>query len=205
MSKRLQCSEARRCSQRQIGSETGGLGGAFLNEKGKLVSWFGLKLESDIRKLLGSWNKDTLIYELELCAAVLFINLWCRGGYNNLHVSFGDNEGVRCALIKASRTGAAAASHRWSKSKFFGVVCTCAYGSKHKWLSFEACSTSLSSWLAQFQYSSWTEVSWLASWFKFGDVRFHFWGGRSHIHQFKKSACTSVVPTELDQIVIWSW
>lgn len=107
MSKRLQCSEARRCSQRQIGSETGGLGGAFLNKKGKLVSWFGLKLESDFRKLLGSWNKDTLIYELELCAAVLFINLWCRGGYN-LHVSFGDNESVRCALIKASRTGAAA-------------------------------------------------------------------------------------------------
>ena len=85
--------------------ESGGLGGVLLDWQGSLVSWYGLGLDKDVCRALGSASKDSLIYELELFAAVLSLHLWCKDGDNNIHVWFGDNDSVRYALIKASGTG----------------------------------------------------------------------------------------------------
>lgn len=54
---------------------------------------------------LGGMVKDTLIYELEMLAAVLSLHLWCKDGSSNIHVWFGDNDSVRYALIRASGSG----------------------------------------------------------------------------------------------------
>lgn len=89
-------------------SKTGGLGGVMVDSRGSLVSWFGFALDEKVCKALGGETKDTLIYELELFAAVLSFLLWCKGGDNNIYVWFGDNDSVRYALIKASGTGAVA-------------------------------------------------------------------------------------------------
>ena len=90
--------------------KTGGLGGVLLDGQGNLVSWFGFALDATICKALGADTKDTLIYELELFAAVLSLLLWCEGGDENIYVWFGDNDSVRYALIKASGTGVVATS-----------------------------------------------------------------------------------------------
>lgn len=54
---------------------------------------------------LGGMVKDTLIYELEMLAAVLSLHLWCKDGSSNIHVWFDDNDSVRYALIRASGSG----------------------------------------------------------------------------------------------------
>ena len=51
-----------------------------------------------------------MIYELELLAAVLSLHLWCKNRDSNIHVLFGDNDSVRCALIRASGSGSVAIS-----------------------------------------------------------------------------------------------
>ena len=80
----------------------------LLDSAGKLVSWFGLVLTSDMCKSLGGSVKETLIYELELLAAVLSLHLWCKNSDSNIHVRFGDNDSVRYALIRASGSGSVA-------------------------------------------------------------------------------------------------
>ena len=73
------------------------------------VCWILKALKDEkVCKALGSETKDTLIYELELFAAVLSLLLWCKVGDDNIYVWFGDNDSVRYALIKASGTGAVA-------------------------------------------------------------------------------------------------
>lgn len=86
-------------------TKTGGLGGVLLDASGKLVSWFGIALSGDVCKALGGMVKDTLIYELEMLAAVLSLHLWCKDGDSNIHVWFGDNDSVRYALIRPSGSG----------------------------------------------------------------------------------------------------
>ena len=46
-----------------------------------------------------------LVYELELLAAVLALQLWSFGDGDDFVVHFGDNEGVRFSLIKAAASG----------------------------------------------------------------------------------------------------
>ena len=82
----------------------------LLDSAGKLVSWFGLVLTSDMCKSLGGSVKETLIYELELLAAVLSLHLWCKNSDSNIHVRFGDNDSVGYALIRASGSGSVAIS-----------------------------------------------------------------------------------------------
>ena len=53
---------------------TGGLAGVLLDSAGKLVSWFGLALASDMCKSLGG-NFDLRVGAL---AAVLSLHLWCK-------------------------------------------------------------------------------------------------------------------------------
>lgn len=118
---RLQSPEPRRvtCSARdrwfiytdasyESESKTGGLGGVIVDGDGSLVSWFSFALDEKVCKALGSETKDTLIYELELFAAILSLLLWCKGGDDNIYVWFSDNDSVRYALIKASGTGSVA-------------------------------------------------------------------------------------------------
>ena len=86
-------------------TESGGLGGVLLDERGRLVSWYGTEVDKEFHKVLGSAAKDSLIYELELLAGVLSLHLWCNHVDHNIHVWFGDNDS---ALIKAFGTGAIA-------------------------------------------------------------------------------------------------
>ena len=54
---------------------------------------------------LGSKEKVTIIYELELLAAVLALSLWSGSQGDEFLVHFGDNDGVRFSLVKASAAG----------------------------------------------------------------------------------------------------
>ncbi len=105
MAKRLEVGEARRVdvgvmqkwfiftdASYEPETKTGGLGGVLIDSSGSLVPWFGLKLDQACCLSLGGSLKDTLIYELELLAAVLSLHLWCKSGESNIHVWFGDND-----------------------------------------------------------------------------------------------------------------
>ncbi len=86
-------------------TKTGGLGGVLFNQKAELCSWFGIEVTSSMSLKLGATYKESLIYELELLASILAIQLWGRDSNENLHVCFGDNDSVRFSLIRASGSG----------------------------------------------------------------------------------------------------
>lgn len=83
-------------------TKTGGLGGVLVNEQGQCCAWFGFPLDADQCKRFGSETKQTIIYELELAAAVLALDFWADQIRDGLQVWFGDNDGVRFSLIKGS-------------------------------------------------------------------------------------------------------
>ena len=87
---------------------TGGLGGVLVNANAEVVAWFGFPLTRAQCELLGSRDKVTIIYELELLSAVIALDLWssCQG--DEFVVHYGDNDGVRFSLVKASAAGAIA-------------------------------------------------------------------------------------------------
>eukprot|EP00435_Cladocopium_sp_Y103_P043232 s1638_g12.t1 len=85
--------------------QTGGLGGALVNSCGQVKSWFGLQLSTQTCVLLGAADKGTIIYELELLAAILGLSMWSGDHGDELNVHFGDNDGVRFSLIKAAASG----------------------------------------------------------------------------------------------------
>lgn len=91
-------------------TKTGGLGAVLVSGTGQVVSWFGLPLGQDQCVLCGADDKGTIIYELELLAAVVALGLWCDDDQTKLHVWFGDNDAVRFALIRASASGHVAQS-----------------------------------------------------------------------------------------------
>ena len=70
-----------------------------------MVAWFGLVLNHEVCVSLGALEKGTIIYELELLAAVLATDLWYDDNCNDFHVHYGDNDGVRFSLIRACGTG----------------------------------------------------------------------------------------------------
>lgn len=81
---------------------TGGLGGVLIDQSGDVVQWFGLAVEQEVCDALGAQEKGMIIYELELLSAVLATALWSDGRHDKLFVHFGDNDGVRFSLIRAS-------------------------------------------------------------------------------------------------------
>ena len=83
----------------------GGLGGVLIDINCHVVSWFGLALDQEVCVSLGALEKGTIIYELELLAAVLATDLWYDDNCNDFHVHYGDNDGVRFSLIRACGTG----------------------------------------------------------------------------------------------------
>ena len=86
-------------------TKTGGLGAVLVDDQANVVEWFGIALSSDECKLFGASSKETIIYELELAAAVLAFAYWRQRLRHNLTVWFGDNDSVRFALIRACGTG----------------------------------------------------------------------------------------------------
>jgi len=89
----------------EAGSCTGGLGGVLVNEDAVVCAWFGIQLDTETCVQLGAQQKGTIIYELELFATVLGTRLWCSPEEEALHVIFGDNDGVRFSLIRATASG----------------------------------------------------------------------------------------------------
>ena len=84
---------------------TGGIGGVLVDSASKVQQWFGIYLDEHVCKLFGSDDKGTIIYELELLAAVLATSLWCADCSDDMHVHFGDNDSVRFSLVRACASG----------------------------------------------------------------------------------------------------
>ena len=86
-------------------TKTGGLGGVLVNSDVEVCAWFGIALDAAQCEQLGACDKVTIIYELELLAAVVSLDIWCGCNGDELNVHFGDNDGVQYSLVKASSTG----------------------------------------------------------------------------------------------------
>lgn len=71
----------------------------LVGEHANVIARFGLILDEPTFCTLGSSEK------LEMLSTVLATDLWCRNDSEALHVFFGDNDGVRFSLIRASSGG----------------------------------------------------------------------------------------------------
>ena len=89
----------------EVSTSTGGLGAVLVDEAGECVSWFGLPLDAAVCTLFGSLKKETIIYELELAAAVLSFLHWRAQISSGMQVWFGDNDSVRFSFIRGSAVG----------------------------------------------------------------------------------------------------
>lgn len=85
---------------------TGGWGGVLVNASAEVVAWFGIALDCNACERLGASEKGTIIYEVELPAAIISPSLWNGDNGDELTAHFGDSDGVRFSLVKASSTGA---------------------------------------------------------------------------------------------------
>lgn len=86
-------------------TETGGLGAVIVNSDGSCKCWFGMQLTSDQCEIFGSKNKRTIIYELELLAACLAIELLKDFLVDSFPVLLVDNDSVRQAMIPGIASG----------------------------------------------------------------------------------------------------
>ena len=86
-------------------TQTGGLGGVLFDDKGLACSWFSVEVTGAASRKLGSGFKQSLIYELEMAASIVAMQLWGRDSGSNLHVCYGDNDSARFSLIRASGSG----------------------------------------------------------------------------------------------------
>ena len=86
-------------------TKTGGLGAVICDEHASVVGWFGIQLDTEQCVAFGANLKDSIIYELELLAAVIALAAWCKNGFGYLHTWFGDNDSVRFALIRGTANG----------------------------------------------------------------------------------------------------
>ena len=89
--------------ENQLGS--GGLGGVLVDCLGNCRAWFSLKLEPNECKLLGADSKETIIYELELLACCIAMDMWGDVLASAYPVLYGDNDSVRFALIRGTGLG----------------------------------------------------------------------------------------------------
>ena len=88
-----------------VSDKNGGLGAVLVDASGTCVAWFGFVLDVDDCTAFGSCNKQTIIYELELLAAVLAYSVWSGVLKNHMITWFGDNDSVRFSLIRGTGTG----------------------------------------------------------------------------------------------------
>lgn len=93
---------------------SGGLGAAIFDEKCECLGWFGLPLDEQKCLRLGAGSKQTIIYELEMLAAILGLDFWAERMRDGLQVCYGDNDGARFSLIRgASMSPCASALMRY--------------------------------------------------------------------------------------------
>ena len=91
-------------------TKQGGLGTELVNSSGDCVAWFSLPLDRHACCVFGAHGTETIIYELELLAACLAIDVWnhhLRGSYS---VHYGNNDSVRFALIRGTGLGTVTAT-----------------------------------------------------------------------------------------------
>ena len=81
-------------------TKTGGIGAVIFDSVGTCVGWFGFSLDETTCNSFGADKKHPIIYELELCAAVLALAFWADRMNGGLQVCFGDNDGARFSLIR---------------------------------------------------------------------------------------------------------
>ena len=83
-------------------SFSGGLGAALFDEACNCVGWFGLPMDKERCLQFGAGCKQTIIYELEMLAAILGLDFWADKMKDGLQVCYGDNDGARFSLIRGS-------------------------------------------------------------------------------------------------------
>ena len=76
-----------------------GLGGVLFDGKAAVIGWFGIPVPPSAAIVLGSLAKESLIYELELLAAIVALRLWGKETTEDLHVCYGDNESCFMNMI----------------------------------------------------------------------------------------------------------
>ena len=81
---------------------SGGLGAALFSEECECLGWFGLPLDKQQCLRFGAGSKQTIIYELEMLAAILGFDFWVDRMKDGLQVCYGDNDGARFSLIRGS-------------------------------------------------------------------------------------------------------
>ena len=79
-----------------------GLGGVLLDARGQPLKFFSLELTKDQRKALGEGCISSIIFEAELCAAILAMVLWKDVLCGRPVVAYIDNNSVRDVLISGS-------------------------------------------------------------------------------------------------------
>ena len=94
----------------QHDTRSAGLGGVLVDSAGDCSAWFSIQLDKDQCNLLGADSKDTIIYELELLAACIAMDVWSHQLAASYPVHYGDNDSVRYALIRGTAQGAVAES-----------------------------------------------------------------------------------------------
>ena len=77
---------------------------------GECQAWFSVKLDDDLCNLLGAQEKETIIYELELLAACLALDVWKEYLKASYPVLYTDNDSVRHALIRGVGLGVVASA-----------------------------------------------------------------------------------------------
>ena len=83
-------------------TKSAGLGAALFNDMGACLGWFGVPLDKEQCAIFGAMEKPTTIYELELLASILALDVWASSKNTGLQVCFGDNNGARFSLIRGS-------------------------------------------------------------------------------------------------------
>ena len=81
---------------------TGGVGAVLVDQACSCIQWFGFPLNEEMCKTFGCQTKQSIIYELELVAAVHALSYWGDHLAGNLTTWFGDNDSVRYALIRGT-------------------------------------------------------------------------------------------------------
>ena len=86
-------------------TKLGGLGAVLVSSMATCECWFGLQLSSEMCETFGADKKGTIIYELELLAACLSMELWKEFLADSFPVLYVDNDSVRQALVRGIASG----------------------------------------------------------------------------------------------------
>ena len=89
-------------------TKSGGLGAVLVDKNGQCCSWFSVKMDENLCQVFGANDKETIIYELELLAACLALDVWKECLKASYPVVYTDNDSVRHALMRGVGLGVVA-------------------------------------------------------------------------------------------------